>query len=97
LAAFLPFEIIGLGLPQPRLLLQAKVVRLLRLTKVVKQVNVHNNVVRVSQMLWLFLVFAHIVGSFWWSLGVASLNCVTAIGRPTGTSWVVRAGVVVRA
>lgn len=94
LVSFLPFEIVGLAEDPPRLRLPLKVIRLLRLTKVIKEVNVHNNVVRVSQMLSLFLVFAHIVGSIWWSLGVASFNCVTAIGRPTGTSWVVRAGVV---
>jgi len=72
---------------------QLKVIRLLRLTKVLKQINVHNNVVRVSQMLWLFLVFAHVVGSLWWSIGVAEFNKITAFGRPTGTSWVIRAGV----
>jgi len=93
--SFIPFEIIGLVSHKPRLIIPLKLFRLFRLTKVVKEVNVHNNVVRVSQMLSLFLVFAHIVGSIWWSLGVASFNCVTAIGRPTGTSWVVRSGVVV--
>jgi len=94
LLSFLPFELCGLMTSEPRLIIPAKVIRLLRLTKVVKEVNVHNNVVRVSQMLSLFLVFAHIVGSIWWSLGVASFNCITAVGRPTGTSWVIRAGVV---
>jgi len=95
LISVFPFELFGLFLTPARLIIPLKVVRLLRLTKVVKEVNVHNNVVRVSQMLSLFLVFAHIVGSIWWSLGVASFNCDTVGGRPTGTSWVVRAGVVV--
>ena len=36
------------------------------------------------QMLWLFLVFAHVVGSLWWSIGVATFNKLTAFGRPTG-------------
>ena len=40
---------------------QLKLIRLIRFTKVLKQINVHNNVLRVSQMLWLFLVFAHVV------------------------------------
>ena len=69
--------------------------RLLRSTKVLKQINVHNNVIRVSQMLWAFLVFAHIIGSLWWSIGVANFNRMgaQAAGRPSGTSWVTRAGV----
>lgn len=46
-------------------------------------------------MLCIFLVFAHMVGGVWWALGVADFNCKSAFGRPTGTSWVVRAGVVV--
>ena len=92
--ASLPLEIVGLMTTEPKLWLPFKLLRLLRCTKVVKQVNVHNNVLRVSQMLWLFLVFAHIVGSAWWSLGVSSFNCGGNTGRPTGTSWVVRAGVV---
>jgi len=50
-------------------------------------------VIRVSQMLWAFLIFAHLVGSLWWSIGVAEFNTATAVGRPTGTSWVVRVGV----
>jgi len=94
LIATIPFELFGLCEKKPRLVVPVKVIRLLRLAKVLRQVNVHNNVLRVSQMLTLFLVFAHIVGSIWWSLGVADFNCVSAFGRPTGTSWVVRAGVV---
>lgn len=92
--ATIPFELFGLAEKSPRLVVPVKVIRLLRLAKVLRQINVHNNVLRVSQMLTLFLVFAHIVGSIWWSLGVADFNCVSAFGRPTGTSWVVRAGVV---
>ena len=91
--ATVPFELLGFCFPPHVLRPEFKVIRLLRLTKVLKQINVHNNVVRVSQMLWLFLVFAHIVGSLWWSIGVATFNRITAFGRPTGTSWVTRAGV----
>jgi hypothetical protein len=96
--ATLPFEIFGFFFPPYILRVEAKVVRLIRFSKVVKQINVHNNVLRVSQMLWLFLVFAHVVGSLWWSIGVAGAASAEddggAIGRPTGTSWVIRAGVV---
>ena len=96
--AIIPFELLGYawkgGANGARILQpQLKLIRLIRFTKVLKQINVHNNVLRVSQMLWLFLVFAHVVGSLWWSIGVATFNKITAFGRPTGTSWVIRAGV----
>lgn len=97
LVAVLPFELVGLLFPnddgvhvlEPRF----KVLRLIRITKIVKQINVHDNVVRVSQMLGLFFVFAHVVGSLWWSIGAAGFNSQPITGRSTGTSWVIRAGV----
>ena len=42
--SFIPFEIIGLVSHKPRLIIPLKLFRLFRLTKVVKEVNVHNNV-----------------------------------------------------
>lgn len=52
--ATVPFELLGFAFP-PNFVLrpELKVIRLLRLTKVIKQINVHNNVLRVSQMLWV--------------------------------------------
>lgn len=48
-------------------------------------------------MLVLFLVVAHAVGSTWWAIGVGTFNRVTSVARPTGTSWVIRAGVCLEA
>jgi hypothetical protein len=97
LVAWFPFELIGLLYPNANgvhvLDPRYKVVRLIRFSKILKQINVHDNVVRVSQMLLLFLVFAHVVGSLWWSIGAADFNKQSFAGRPTGTSWVIRAGV----
>jgi len=57
---------------------------------------VHNNVLRVLEMLGFFLIFAHVVGSVWWSIGVAHFNRNDedeVFGRPRGSSWVIRSHV----
>ena len=89
--ATLPLELIGLAV-DGRLLLDFRLLRMLRLFKLFKQIDVHNNVLRVSQMLVFFMFVAHWVGSGWWALGVAPYN-VSPDGNPTGTTWVVRANV----
>lgn len=94
LLATLPFELLGL-LYQGKLELGLKIFRLLRLTKVIRQLDVHNNVLRVTEMLVIFLVIAHLVGSLWWAIGVSPFNRNDdeVFGRPAGTSWVVRSSV----
>jgi len=53
-------------------------------------------VLRVLEMLGFFLLFAHVVGSLWWAIGVASFNRNDEdemFGRPRGSSWVIRSHV----
>jgi len=92
--ATLPFELLGL-MYQGKIELSFKIMRLLRLTKVVRQLDVHNNVLRVTEMLVIFLVIAHVVGSLWWAIGVSPFNRNgdEIFGRPAGTSWVIRSSV----
>jgi len=76
--------------PEHNLRPMFRINRLIRLTKVAKQINVHNNVVRVSQIIWFFMIGAHIVGCIWWSIGVSDFNNEYATSLPPGSSWVVR-------
>ena len=92
-AAVFPFELFGFFIgPYHVPLTRLRLFRLIRLEKVAKQIDVHSAVVRVAQMLWLFLIFAHIVGAFWWSLGIADFNRAGMMSTPAGTSWVARYG-----
>ena len=91
LAGTLPLELFGLAIPgYGWLIMHFRLLRLIRVYKVFKQIDVHNNVLRVSQMLISFMFFAHCVGSIWWALGVSYFN-VEPQGNPPGTTWVVRA------
>ena len=93
LAGTLPLELFGLAIPgYGWLIMHFRLLRLIRVYKVFKQIDVHNNVLRVSQMLISFMFFAHCVGSIWWALGVSYFN-VEPQGNPPGTTWVVRAKV----
>ena len=89
LAGTLPLDF-GLAIPgYGWLIMHFRLLKLIRVYKVFKQIDVHNNVLRVSQMLISFMFFAHCVGSIWWALGVSYFNVEpqgnlpgTTLGRP---------------
>ena len=86
LAGTLPLELFGLAIPgYGWLIMHFRLLRLIRVYKVFKQIDVHNNVLRVSQMLISFMFFAHCVGSIWWALGVSYFN-VEPQGNPPGAA-----------
>jgi len=93
LVALVPWEIFGL-FANGELYLQIKVLRLLRFYKHIRKLDVHNNALRVTEMLGIFIVYAHIVGSIWWSLGVSDFNRHPS-GIPAGITWVERAKICV--
>ena len=68
--ATIPFELIGLLIqgtdydtwPSGKLIIRLKLLRLLRASKPMRKLDVHNNLLRVAEMLGIFIVYAHIVG-----------------------------------
>ena len=69
--ATIPFELIGLLIrgtdydtwPAGKLIIRLKLLRLLRASKPMRKLDVHNNLLRVAEMLGIFIVYAHIVGA----------------------------------
>ena len=73
LVASIPFEKIAGGAQGTTALALAKMPRLLRLSRLLKKLDMFTSAraMRVFSVLIFFLIFTHFVGCFWWLVGVS--------------------------